>query len=621
MQKKLQFITSILDAKKETNSNYKAFEELIENDYKNFASKARLKEELNSFMDLQSIKNELLRVVSLRAIANKSTIAVGGGFSAGKSQFISSFFANKNIKLPIDVQPVTAIASYIFNADEDKIIGYSYNGGIVDIPLEIYSTLSHDFIKELGFNLKTILPMMAMQTSIPDFPHICFVDTPGYNPPKVGSAKNDFETAKEYLNNANALIWMIGLDSNGTIPHTDLDFLEKLNLENKKLYIVANKADCLPIDELERVLDNFEDNLLEFGFEYEGISAYDSINKEEMIYRKQTLSDFINSVDKNIISKEQIAQELNEVFLKLKKELLYEKKKQEDLKSTIHSLDIEILEANLDDSSAIDRRIDKLKSIVNIAEIQDLLDELEQLRKKAFEILNEIFLDIFNEKLQYFPDFKVENSYIKAIVDLKKKEALEIMQEFYGKCVLFAFLLHVKRERDVKVFKNFFFEFLQVDMLGKDCFESIEEYEIEYGEKADLALLYLNSTKKSFDEIEQEYLKTLTLFSMVATIAKINPYFFMKNKRNFIMSNVKQNIKKALGSCDDDGIAGMLNTLEEFSKNKNPINENKFLLNVFNSYRDLSEKKLKYIAKSSKSYANKTIDETNDVLEELKKLL
>ncbi len=621
MQKKLQFITSILDAKKETNSNYKAFEELIENDYKNFASKARLKEELNSFMDLQSIKNELLRVASLRAIANKSTIAVGGGFSAGKSQFISSFFANKNIKLPIDVQPVTAIASYIFNADEDKIIGYSYNGGIVDIPLEIYSTLSHDFIKELGFNLKTILPMMAMQTSIPDFPHICFVDTPGYNPPKVGSTKNDFETAKEYLNNANALIWMIGLDSNGTISHTDLDFLEKLNLENKKLYIVANKADCLPIDELERVLDNFEDNLLEFGFEYEGISAYDSINKEEIIYRKQTLSDFINSVDKNIISKEQIAQELNEVFLKLKKELLYEKKKQEDLKSTIHSLDIEILEANLDDSSAIDRRLDKLKSIVNIAEIQDLLDELEQLRKKAFEILNEIFFDIFNEKLQYFPDFEVENSYIKAIVDLKKKEALEIMQEFYGKCVLFAFLLHAKRERDVRAFKNFFFEFLQVDMLGKDCFESMEEYEIEYGEKADLVLLYLNSTKKSFDEIEQEYLKTLTLFSMVATIAKINPYFFMKNKHNFIMSNVKQNIKKALGSCDDDGIVGMLNTLEEFSKNKNPINEKKFLLNVFNSYRDLSEKKLKYIVKSSKSYINKAIDETNDALEELKKLL
>ncbi|EGK8089500.1 hypothetical protein IO411_001152 [Campylobacter lari] len=621
MQKKLQFITSILDAKKETNNNYKAFEELIENDYKNFASKARLKEELNSFMDLQSIKNELLRVVSLKAIANKSTIAVGGGFSAGKSQFISSFFANKNIKLPIDVQPVTAIASYIFNANEDKIIGYSYNGGIVNIPLEIYSTLSHDFIKELGFNLKTILPMMAMQTSIPDFPHICFVDTPGYNPPKVGSAKNDFETAKEYLNNANALIWMIGLDSNGTIPHTDLDFLEKLNLENKKLYIVANKADCLPIDELERVLDNFEDNLLEFGFEYEGISAYDSINKEEIVYRKQTLRDFINCVDKNIISKEQIAQELNEVFLKLKKELLYEKKKQEDLKSTIHSLDIEILEANLDDSSAIDRRLDKLKSIVNIAEIQDLLDELEQLRKKAFEILNEIFFDIFNEKLQHLPDFDVEISYIKAIVDLKKKEATEIMQEFYKKCVLLSFLLHTKKEREVKEFKNFFFEFLQANTLDETCFESMEEYEIEYGEEVDLALLYLNNAKKDFNEIEQEYLKTLSLFLMVATINKINPYFFMKKKHNFVINNVKQNIKKALGSCDDDNTAITLNILEEFSKDKNPINEKNFLNNVFNAYKDLSEKKLKYITKSSKSYINKTIDETNDELEELKKLL
>ncbi|TDJ81824.1 hypothetical protein [Campylobacter volucris] len=136
-----------------------------------------------------------------------------------------------------------------------------------------------------------------------------------------------------------------------------------------------------------------------------------------------------------------------------------------------------------------------------------------------------------------------------------------------------------------------------------------------------MTLLYLNNAKKDFNEIEQEYLKTLSLFLMVATINKINPYFFMKKKHNLIINNVKQNIKKALGSCDDDSVANTINTLEEFNKNKNPIDEKNFLLNVFESYKDLSEKKLKYITKSSKSYINKTIDKTNDELEELKKLL
>lgn len=91
MQAKLQFVSSILNAKREVNENFREFEYLIEKDYKDFANQVRLKEELNYFSDLQAIKNELLRVLSLKAIANKSTIAVGGGFSAGKVSLSLAF--------------------------------------------------------------------------------------------------------------------------------------------------------------------------------------------------------------------------------------------------------------------------------------------------------------------------------------------------------------------------------------------------------------------------------------------------------------------------------------------------------------------------------------------------
>lgn len=436
MQAKLQFVSSILNAKREVNENFREFEYLIEKDYKDFANQVRLKEELNYFSDLQAIKNELLRVLSLKAIANKSTIAVGGGFSAGKSQFISSFLNSKSIKLPIDVNPTTAIASYITHAQEDKIKGYSYNGGVVDIPLETYATLSHDFMKELGFNLKTILPRMAMQTPMPELSHICFIDTPGYNPSQVGSAAEDFDTAREYLINSNALIWMVGLDTNGTIPNPDLEFLEHLDLQSKKLYIVANKADLKPLEDLEIILDNFEDSLAEFGLEYEGISAYSATDKQEILYRKKNLFEFMDSVDKDIVSKTQIAQELNKVFLGLKAELLFYKNQKNQLKSLVNSLELDIMESLSQENPQIEERIQDLKTILNFKEMDQFFDALSNLRDKAFRILNALFVDIFGEGLKEIPKFEVEEQAKEGL----KEELIALPENSKKKELLLRFL-------------------------------------------------------------------------------------------------------------------------------------------------------------------------------------
>ena len=155
---KLQFIGGVLNASSVDNEAFGKFVSLVENDYAAFANSVSLKEEVEAYTKLLALQKELARLLSLKAIANKSTIAVGGGFSAGKSQFVSSFFGDNTIALPIGVTPVTAIASYIVHGDEHIIKGYTYQNGVVDVPLDLYANLSHDFIKELGFNLKNILP-------------------------------------------------------------------------------------------------------------------------------------------------------------------------------------------------------------------------------------------------------------------------------------------------------------------------------------------------------------------------------------------------------------------------------------------------------------------------------
>lgn len=425
---KLQFIGNTLNASSIDNEIFGKFVSLVENDYAAFANSVSLKEEVEAYTKLLALQKELARLLSLKAIANKSTIAVGGGFSAGKSQFVSSFFGDNTIALPIGVTPVTAIASYIVHGDRHIIKGYTYQNGVIDVPLDLYANLSHDFIKELGFNLKNILPMMVMETPIPAYQHICFIDTPGYNPSDSGFSGKDKDTASEYLANANALIWLISAQD-GTFPASDLEFLDSLDLEGKKLYILLNKADLKPQSELESILDHIQEVLDDNYMEYEGISAYDSRNKKELAHRKLSLHDFLHSVDKDIISKEQLKNELNGVFAMYENALEADRQKAKQIRSVITSLELDILESGVDFdegkkadikakskdskkesqnpqesdetdetelmSERIALRFEELREFVGVAELDKQIKELHTLKGKMQEALDELIAEIF----------------------------------------------------------------------------------------------------------------------------------------------------------------------------------------------------------------------------------
>ena len=292
-----QLLISSLLSSKSNNEGLEEYKRILENDFMEFANyEESLANEAEAVLKLQAIEKELEVIIAYPELHKKNTIAVGGGFSAGKSEFISSFFKS-DIKLPIGIAPTTAIPTYVMNTQSNKVIACSHNGGIVDLQKiddNFHSKISHEFIRSFDFNLKEIMPIMIVGTQT-DHEHICFIDTPGYNPGQTDNdySENDINIAKEFLSNASTFIWLIGADANGTIPSNDLSFLSELVLENKKLYVVYNKADVKSQIDIEDVLEEIESSLDDYDIEVSGISAFSSIQRKEYSYKKQSLFEFI----------------------------------------------------------------------------------------------------------------------------------------------------------------------------------------------------------------------------------------------------------------------------------------------------------------------------------------
>lgn len=157
-------------------------------------------------------------------------VAVAGGFSSGKSSFITSFIQNRSVELPTGIRPVTSIPTYVMTGAGDAIRGHTYRGGQIAITGALYKAMSHDFVKSLGFNLRDILPYVTIETTLRDLNHIALVDLPGHDAAAAEGVytATDGHAATTFMDDADAIVWLDGLDSNGTLPVSDLSHLATL---------------------------------------------------------------------------------------------------------------------------------------------------------------------------------------------------------------------------------------------------------------------------------------------------------------------------------------------------------------------------------------------------------
>jgi hypothetical protein len=390
--KNFDLVSDALAAKPVENRFIAGFEGLINKEFIEFCSIEQGLNDTIPLLQLNAMLKEMQLIANCPALHSKSLGAVGGGFSSGKSTFLNSFLTGSSVRLAEGMRPVTAIPSYVLRDEKPKILGITYKGGCFDISLEMYKAISHEFLKSFSFNLKEIVlyttVLAPMEPAL--FENLCLIDTPGYNPPSTGTAEQDFETAREYIKDARFLIWMVGLDSNGTIPKSDLDFLEKLDFgksetPDRQLYIIANKAETKHQDAIEDILDVFEESLDDRDLSWAGISAYSSKTKKVYAFRKMPIHEFLTAHNKPSGRYEDLKGRLDEVFslyITLIREDFHEK---EERRKEVKRLLLDALESghiDIDESSsALQDGLNRLVKYFQHDESLDTrLDRVKQLR-------------------------------------------------------------------------------------------------------------------------------------------------------------------------------------------------------------------------------------------------
>lgn len=239
---KLELLQKIMSAEIPTNPAYEEFHQLLTHEYKQYLkSDDALFDVVDSYMNLLDIDKDIANYLQNEEVYSRHLVAMCGAFSSGKSAFINSLFEKDELKLPIDINPSTAIPAYVIRGNK-KISGITKDGGRIELDAKQCSVLDHDYLRDLGFNLNALMPSIIVQTELPkEYEHICFVDTPGYNPGRSanGFTHQDKALALKLANQAQSLIWAISVKA-GTITNSDLSFLmEILEANPEKKFILS----------------------------------------------------------------------------------------------------------------------------------------------------------------------------------------------------------------------------------------------------------------------------------------------------------------------------------------------------------------------------------------------
>ncbi|MGN8379481.1 dynamin family protein [Helicobacter pylori] len=392
LKERYDLIARILNAKIE-NEGLEEYQSILDNEFLEFASGVdSLKEKEIALLTLQEIQKELQLVASYPSLFQKTIVAVGGGFSAGKSTFLNNLLGLK-LKLPEDMNPTTAIPTYCLKGKKEVLMGFSQNGGMVELP---HLTFDHQFLESLGFNLKEIMPFMLLSAPSVPFEFLCFIDTPGFNPANQGYTGVDKEASKESLQHAKHILWLISCERGG-IESDDLDYLQELyEEEGKQVFIVLSRADRRTKSQLEEVAIKIKEILEDRGIEFLGIGTYSATRYLE-IKEFSEKSKVFNSLEEFLMKLNQRSEKQNEILESLYEvHRMYEKAIEQDAsqfkryQKTLHSIKLDLMQKGFDDFN--DATFNKIHSL------KKEFSKKEESKRESLARLNEV-IDLFKESI------------------------------------------------------------------------------------------------------------------------------------------------------------------------------------------------------------------------------
>ncbi|MDU1662089.1 MAG: hypothetical protein E6861_21835, partial [Stenotrophomonas maltophilia] len=380
LTEKFSLVSKVLAQQPPGNEELAKFADLINHDYMEFASReSSLAGEAQAVLDMQAILAEMQMLNNFPSIAGKTILSIAGGFSSGKSAFVNSFIRNPSVKLATGINPVTVVPSYVVCSEETRIKGYSYNGGAIDLEPSLYASMCHEYVQAFGFDLRRILPFISVKVPMdPElFGNLCIIDTPGYNPGTTGgAAASDRSTAASQVNQASALVWVIGLDPAGTIDQSDIEFIESTPFRAESLYIVLNKADVKSQDDILEIMEQVADDLSFAGIEYAGMCAYSSTRKKDYPSSGLTFEQFLRSINRKVDVVGKVTSKLDTVFEAYKQAIQADIAQLEGRKGEFNAFKLDALEIG---GTALFDRIDRAfpisEQMFDSSGLEKLVDE------------------------------------------------------------------------------------------------------------------------------------------------------------------------------------------------------------------------------------------------------
>ncbi len=409
LKERYDLIARILNAKT-NNEGLEEYQSILDNEFLEFASGVdSLKEKEIALLMLQEIKKELQLVASYPSLFQKTMVAVGGGFSAGKSTFLNNLLGLK-LKLPEDMNPTTAIPTYCLKGKKEVLMGFSQNEGMVELPNLAFD---HQFLKSIGFNLKEIMPLMLLSAPRVPFEFLCFIDTPGYNPGNQGYTGGDKQASKESLQHAKHILWLVSCEC-GDLHKDDLEFLQELYEEGKQVFIVLSRADRHTKSQLEEVAKKIRETLEDNGIEFLGIGAYSATRYQE--YKEfSEKSKVFNSLEEFLMKLNQRSEKQNEILGYLYEvHRMYEKAIKQDANQfkryqrELRSVGLDLMQKGFDDfSDATFNKIHSLKKEFseqerskreNLARLNGVINLFKKSIDKVFDRVSAFTFEKYKEE-------------------------------------------------------------------------------------------------------------------------------------------------------------------------------------------------------------------------------
>lgn len=285
----LDFLKKILSSNRLNEKSRNDLETFIKKELEPFLESLNLKNKLKFIRILKKAAKKQEKLNYLNILEKNKIVAIGGGFSSGKSKFINSILGED--LLPVDLNPTTSIPTFIGNRDKSKKIKCltSLNNQIELTEIELQK-IAHEFEKKTGISLIRIIKILSIETEKFTKKDVFILDTPGYTKSDYYKKNDNTDSfvAKEHLSIADCLVWVIDIE-NGTIKNDDIQFLNQLEF-NGPLFFILNKADKKTEKQIKSIKNEIEKTLKQNNIDFKFVIAYSSIN------RKEYFTNYINDI-------------------------------------------------------------------------------------------------------------------------------------------------------------------------------------------------------------------------------------------------------------------------------------------------------------------------------------